>query len=343
MFRLENESTFSSLFYYLFFQEREGAIVSRETPNVHFSLQTSYAKRLKDMPKTGIQDEIPIRAWFVLAGLALTWGSSYILIKKGLIAFTPEQLASLRIGITALTFLPFFLWQYRKVDWAKWKYLFTVGFAGSLLPAFLFATAQTKISSSLSGILSSLTPLFSLLLGVLLFKVSATISKAIGVLLGLVGAVWLLIVDRGLGDLEGMAYGILVVGACFCYAFSSNVVKTYLQNMPTLMISAVSYTMVGTPAVIYLFTTDFIEIMEVHPKAWASLGFIGILAISSTVLGSLFFFKLVKDTNAIFASTSSYLIPLVAILWGIFDGESITLFHFLGMAIILAGVYLARK
>ncbi|MEO1258258.1 MAG: DMT family transporter [Bacteroidota bacterium] len=298
---------------------------------------------MKETTKADSPEEIPARAWFVLAGLALAWGSSYILIKKGLIAFNPEQLASLRIGITALTFIPFFLWHLQRVDWTKWKYLLIVGSAGSLIPAFLFATAQTKISSSLSGILSSLTPLFTLLLGVLFFRVGATYSKVVGVLLGLAGAIWLLIVDRGLEDLEGMAFGGLVVGACFCYAFSSNVVKTYLQNIPTLIISAVSYIMVGTPAVIYLFTTDFMAIMNTHPEAWSSLGYIGILAISSTVLGSLFFFKLIKDTNVIFASTVSYLIPLVAILWGVYDGESITLLHFLGMAIILAGVYLARK
>jgi drug/metabolite transporter (DMT)-like permease len=286
---------------------------------------------------------IPLKAWFVLFGLAMAWGTSYILIKKSLVAFSPVQVACLRIGITTITFIPFLLFRIRKVDWSKWKQLLLVGFLGSLLPAFLFASAQTKISSSLSGVLSSLTPLFTLLLGILFFKVQSTWTKAIGVLLGLFGAIWLLVVDRGFGDFTGMAYGLLVVGACFCYAISSNVVKAFLQNMPTLTISAVSYIMVGLPAICYLFTTNFIETMHTHPSAWPSLGFIAILAISSTVLGSLFFFKLIKDTNVVFASTVSYLIPMVAIIWGVFDGESITPLHFIGMVVILAGVYVARK
>lgn len=288
-------------------------------------------------------EAIPPKAWLVLFGLAIAWGTSYILIKKGLVAFSPIQVACLRIGITTLTFIPFLLFRIRKVEWSKWKQLFIVGFLGSLLPAFLFASAQTKISSSLSGVLSSLTPLFTLLLGIMFFKVQSTWTKVTGVLLGLIGATWLLIVDQGFENLEGMTYGILVIGACFCYAISSNVVKAYLQNLPTLTISAVSYIMVGIPAMCYLFTTNFIETMNTHPLAWNSLGFIAILAISSTVVGSLFFFKLIKDTNVVFASTVSYLIPMVAIIWGILDGESITSFHFIGMLLILAGVYIVRK
>ena len=159
----------------------------------------------------------------------------------------------------------------------------------------------------------------------------------------MVGAIWLLIVDQGLEDLKGMSYGLLVVGACACYAISSNVVKSYLQDTPTMIISAVSYVIVGFPAILYLFTTNFIETMQVHPDAWFSFGFVAILALSSTVLGSLFFFKLIKDTNVVFASTVSYLIPLVAMLWGIFDGEVITFLHVVGMSVILLGVYVARK
>ncbi len=287
--------------------------------------------------------DIPIRSWIVLFGLGAVWGTSYILIKKGLVAFSPTQVACIRIGITALAFLPFFLWHIRKVDWSKWKELFVVGFAGSLFPAFLFAMAQTKISSSLSGILSSLTPLFTLFLGIAFFKVASTWHKVFGVFMGLAGAIWLLIVDRGFGDIEGMGFGLLVVGACFCYAITSNVVKAYLQEMPTLTISAVSYIMVGIPSIIYLFTIGFVDVMQHHPAAWQSLGFVAILAISSTVMGSLLFFKLIKDTNVIFASTVSYLIPMVAILWGVFDGEAITLLHFVGMGAILLGVYVARK
>lgn len=287
--------------------------------------------------------EITWKSWGTLLLLAIAWGTSYILIKKGLEAFSPTQVACIRIGITSITFIPFLIWQLKDVKWEKWKELFVVGFIGSLLPAFLFATAQTKISSSLSGILSSLTPLFTLFLGVIFFKVPSTWTKITGVLMGLVGAIWLLIVDRGLDDIKGVVYGLFVVGACFCYALSSNVVKARLQDTKTLLISAVSYIMVGLPSIIYLFFDGFIATMQQQPSAWPSFWYVALLAISSTVMGSLLFFKLIKDTNVIFASTVSYLIPMVAIIWGAIDGEQITLMHLAGMAFILLGVYVARK
>lgn len=247
------------------------------------------------------------------------------------------------MAITALSFLPFIFWQFRKIDWSKWKLLAVVGFAGSLIPALLFATAQTKISSALTGILSSLTPLFTLFIGVAFFKVKSTWTKTLGVLLGLAGAIYLLIIDRGLNDMEGIQYGVLVILACFFYAISNNIIKTYLQHFPTLLISTVSYLMVGTVALAYLLSSGFIETMATHPKAWESLGYLTILAIAGTMIASLIFFKLIKDTNALFASTVSYLIPIVAIGWGVLDGESITFWHWLGVLTILSGVYVARK
>ena len=120
-------------------------------------------------------------------------------------------------------------------------------------------------------------------------------------------------------------------------------IKTYLQDFPTLAISAVSYLMVGTLALVYLFYSGFIEVMKTHPQAWESLGYLSILAVAGTMVASLLFFKLIKNTNALFASTVSYLIPIVAIGWGVLDGEDISILHWLGVLAILSGVYVARK
>lgn len=241
------------------------------------------------MKETDTATTVTPLAWLGMFFLALVWGTSYILIKRGLAAFSPEQVASIRMAITALSFLPFFIWQFSKIDWSKWKELAVVGFAGSFIPAFLFATAQTKISSSLTGILSSLTPLFTLFVGMAFFKVKGTWTKVIGVLLGLAGGIWLLIIDRGLLDLEGILYGILVIIACLFYAISNNVIKTYLQHFPTLAISTVSYLMVGALAMAYLFSSGFVEVMQTHPQAWESLGYLAILAVVGTMIASLLF------------------------------------------------------
>ena len=147
------------------------------------------------------------------------------------------------MSVTSLCFLPFFILQFKKIDWSKWKYLALVGFVGSFFPALLFAMAQMKISSSITGVLSSLTPLATLLLGISFFKVKSTWTKITGVLMGLAGAVWLLLMDKDGGNLEGFQFGLLVVLACLFYGISTNVIKTHLSGVRSLTISAVSYSM----------------------------------------------------------------------------------------------------
>ena len=281
-------------------------------------------------------------SWGVLLLLSLVWGSSYILIKKSLLAFAPEQLACLRISISCLAFLPVFLFRFKQIDWSKARYLLIVGLAGSFIPAFLFATAQTQLSSSLTGLLSSLTPLFTLLQAFILFKMAFVWNKMIGVLLGLAGALFLVYFGQQ-GVTQNIWYGGLVIIATFLYAYSSNTVKASLQDMNPLTLSATAFVMVGPPAFIYLFTTDILEVLQNHPEGWTSLGYVTLLALVGTVLASFLFFWLVQLTNPVFASSVSYLIPIVALTWGVWDGEAITIYHFFGMALILVGVYISRK
>ncbi len=283
-----------------------------------------------------------IKGFVVLGILSIIWGSSFILIKRGLVVYAPEQVASLRLSISAVAFIPVFLWRFRKIDWSKWKSLVVVGLTGSALPAFLFSFAQTKISSSVAGILNSLTPLFAFILGILIFGSAFRWSKLGGVLLGLTGAVILILYGNDAGFKGDFWYSLLVVLAAACYGTSVNTVGTYLKNMSSLTISAVSFLMIGTPALIYLFSTDFVIRLTTDPQGWTALGYISILSLAGTVLASIIFFQLVHWTNAVFASTVAYLIPIVALGWGILDGESITIFHFLGMVFILAGVYLSK-
>lgn len=281
-------------------------------------------------------------SWAILLLLALVWGSSYILIKKGLVAFAPEQLACIRISFSTLAYFPLFLYRFRDIDWSKAKALIIVGMAGSFIPAFLFAIAQTELSSSLTGLLSSLTPLFTLLQAFIFFKMPYSWSKMVGLLLGFLGAAFL--VYYGQTDSSAnIWYGGLVIIACILYATSANTVKASLQDMNPFTLSAASFVLVGPPALLYLLSTDFIQVIQYHPQGWTSLGYVLILALGGTVLASLFFYWLVQLTNAVFASSVSYLVPIVALGWGILDGETVTYVHFLGIAFILCGVYIARK
>lgn len=287
-------------------------------------------------------ESVSLYSWFLLILLSLTWGSSYILMKKGLIAYQPEQMASLRITISMLCFLPFFILRFRKIDWSKWKYFLIIGLSGNFLPSFFFAFAETEISSSLAGVLSSLTPLFTLLLGLLMYGVPFTWNKAIAVGIGLAGAVVLVLYGSGANFDGNKWYALLVVLAAVMYAFSSNTVKKHLGEVNPFDMSTASFIMVGVPAMIYLFNTDFLYRLQTHEAGWSSLGYISILAIAGTVVASVLFYKLVQLTTPVIASMVSYLIPVIALFWGFMDGESISVFHFLGMSLILIGVYVSK-
>ena len=285
-----------------------------------------------------------IKAWGILLLLGLIWGTSYILIKKGLIYFSPIEVACLRLSISFIAFLPFFFHHLNKVKKSQLSTLLLVGITGTALPSILFPLAQQWINSSLSGILSSLTPLFTLFLGLLFFKASSSWAKIAGILLGLVGAISLFAFGDAAGMTSQWAYGLLIVLACICYAISSNLVGFHLRGLNGLTISAVSFTMVGIPMLIYLLTgTDFLSNMTHVEGAWLGLGYISILALFSTVLASVLFFQLVQWTSPVFSSTVSYIVPAVAIGWGAIDGEAISWVHFFAMGIILVGVYLTRE
>lgn len=284
-----------------------------------------------------------LKSWLILIFLSLIWGSSYILIKKGLTVYSPMQLGYLRLSIAGLVCIPFVIRHFAEIDWREWKPLLVVGLTGTGAPSVLFPLAQTEISSSVAGILNSTTPLFTLILGIIIFRAQFIWAKLIGVLLGLLG-VSILIIFGNKAGLEGnMWYSLFIVLATICYATSANTVGAYLRGMRSLLISAVAFIMVGLPALIGLFTTDFTHRLLTYEDGWLALGYVAILAAVSTVFASVIFFRLVKITSPVFSTMVSYLVPIVALLWGVADGETITILHFLGMGLILFGVYLSRK
>lgn len=283
-----------------------------------------------------------ILAWILLLVLALIWGSSFILMKKGLRTFRPDQLASLRMGISFLCLLPFVITRYKQVENSHWKYLCAAGLLGNGIPAFLFATAQTHISSSVAGMLNGLTPVFVLIVGWWFFKVNTSRNGIAGVFIGLTGAVSLLFI-RSSGTISSdPKYGLLIVLATICYGFSANIIRSRLQMASSVLITAFVLAFVGPPSIIYLFTTDFTDRLSID-GALIDLGFVAVLAIFGTALSTVLFNRLLKITTAIFASTVTYMIPVVAMLWGIADGETIGLSHVASLLVILTGIYMASR
>jgi len=283
-----------------------------------------------------------LKSWLALSLLTLIWGSSYILIKWGLVAFEPFQVASLRVGIAAVAFFPFFLIKRKEVRLKDWKYLAIVGLIGTGIPSFLFPIAQTEISSSLTGVLSTLTPIFTLILGILFFATKVARRNIVGVVIGLVGAMTLIVFGKAAFEGGNNWFGLFIVLGCFCYAISVNTVKAGLQNLNPITLSSAAFALLLPIAGFGFWWTDISTTLQTHPQAWECLGYIAALSLAGTFFASVLFFWLVQLTSPVFASTVAYLMPIVALLLGALDGELITVWHFGGMILILVGVYLTK-
>ena len=279
--------------------------------------------------------------WIVLIVLSLIWGSSFILMKKGLDAFTSNQVAAFRIFISFLAFLPIAIKHFNKLKKENIISLLIIGVIGNAIPAFLFTKAQTRIDSSLAGILNSLTPMFTLFVGLLFYKSKLLSINIAGILLGLIGAIGL--VSNGQNILAGdNSYAIFIVVATIFYGISTNEIKFKLPGMSGIAIAALSFFFIGPFAGIYLLFTDFSGAIN-SGVFLPSLGYIAILAIFGSFFAVMLFNTLIKYTSAIFGASVTYFIPIIAIMWGILDGEPFTFNHLLWFMVIIVGVYLVNK
>lgn len=283
--------------------------------------------------------------WAILFLLALMWGASFLMIKKALVVYDPVQCAFMRMGLATATYLPLAILYFKKIDWSKWRPLLVVALCGSGIPNYFFALAQTKVSSSLAGILNSLTPLFTLLLGILFFGMKSSRHKAIGVLLGLLGTVLLLLFGHGLTAKIGgeSLFAIFCVLATVCYAINANTVQRHLTGMHPVAIGAASFFLIGPVYLAGVYFSGAWAATFAHPAPSLAIGSLVYLAVIGTAAASMLYFHLLQRTSAIFATSVTYLLPVIAIVLGIMDGETVSAVHFAGTALILTGLYLARK
>ncbi len=287
--------------------------------------------------------QIGFQAWFLLVLLAIIWGSSFIMIKYGLNHFSPAQVSAIRIFAAALVLSPISIPNLKMIKKEQWLPLVSIGALGSLIPAFLFASAQSEIPSSMAGILNGLTPVFALLVGGFFFNQGFQRNRIWGILIGLIGC-GLLIFMRSDGQLGGFnVYALLVVLATICYGTSVNIVNHFFKDLPSKVTSSVSLLTVGPVGLFLCFYLGVPEILIENPESYSSLWAILFLGVLSTALALVMFYRLLKMSNPIFGSSVTYLIPIVALIWGIADGEGLYLIYILSMAMILLGVYFISK
>lgn len=279
----------------------------------------------------------------ILLFLSFVWGSSFILIKKGLIAFSSSQVGTLRVGFTFIILLPFAIKRIKSVFRAKWKIILIYGTIANLVPAILFAVAETGLSSSLAGVLNSLTPIFTLLVGIMFFAIPIHKTQTIGLAIGFAGSVLISMVGASGGLGEFNFYVIFVLLATLCYGFAGNMVRRYFMEIDSITLTSLAFFSIGPFAILYLLSSDFLFRMSSLDTAWSSLFYIFVLAAIGTALAMVIFNKLIQATSAVFASTVTYIIPIAAVIWGLIDGETLFPLHFVGMLLIVAGVFVVNK
>jgi len=287
---------------------------------------------------------VPVIAWVILIVLALIWGSSFILMKRGLEVFSAGEVGALRILAAGLVLMPISIFKLGGLSARQWRLLFFVGMVGSFLPAFLFATAQTQLESSIAGILNALTPLFVMLIGAIFFSQQITKMVALGLAIGFLGTVFLIAAGSGTDLSQLNLYALFIVVATICYGANVNLIKFKIHDLKAVSITAISLLIVTPVAAVYLFgATDFVIKMQQVEGAKAAFGYVTLLGVMGTALALILFNQLVKITTPIFTSSVTYLIPIVAVAWGLLDNEELLPGHFAGMIAIIIGVYLANR
>jgi drug/metabolite transporter (DMT)-like permease len=281
--------------------------------------------------------------WIYLIALSLIWGSSFILMKKALIGLTPIQVGALRIIITAVFLLLIGFNRLLKIEKRHWKYLILNALLGSFFPVFLFAFALQKIDSSIASILNALTPLSTLLFGATVFGFAFKRRQLIGVLIGFTGTAMLILEGAQIHPENEYLYMGFVIIASVGYALNVNLIKKYLHDLDALSITVGIFAVLIVPALMVLWFSGFFQSIEINSVTTTSLVYVSILAVVGTGIATIMFNRLIQLSTPVFSSSVTYLIPVVAITWGILDGEKISFLQFFSGLVILVGVYLANK
>ena len=283
------------------------------------------------------------KKWFYLAILSLIWGSSFILIKKGLVGLSSFQVASLRIIFAAIVI---FIYSYNsllKIPKKSWKWILITAYTGTFFPVYLISYGQTEIESGLASIITTITPINTLIVGIIFFGLLYTKKQLLGLFIGLIGAI-LLVYEASEADINlNIYYSFFIYMTTVGYAASVNLIKNYLTDISPEAVTAGIFISISPPALIVLFASDFSSLNFEDTEVLNSIIFVFILGVFSSAIAQTLFNKFVKIASPLFAAAVTYTMPIIAIFWAILDGETLTIMQFFATAIILTGVYMVNK
>lgn len=282
--------------------------------------------------------------WVLLLVLTLIWGSSFILIKKSLDYFSPYQVGGLRVLIAGILMFPLAWKGIKQFPRKHLKWLVLAAFTGNFIPMFLFPIAETQVSSSIAGIINSMMPIFVIIVGGLVWKFPTNKNQIIGVLISFVGACIIAMQGSESGGVKIVPILLLLL-ATLLYAISTTTVKAKLNEVPSKLLSGYVFSFVlFLPSLISLVLSGFFQRVDFESAAfWKGIGFVSLLAIFGTGLAMMLNYRLLSISTPLFASTTTLLMPIVAVLWGLLDGEKLSVLQILGAAIIIAGLIFLRK
>ncbi len=281
--------------------------------------------------------------WLYLIILALMWGSSFILIKKGVEGLTAIQVGTFRVLIGAIILIIVGFNRLKKIKRADWKWLAISGFIGTFFPSILFAYAMTEIDSAVASILNSTVPLLALVVGVLFYKSRFQRSQFLGIIIGFIGCIVLIMIGANINQNQNYWYSALPVIASLMYAFNANIIKSHLQYLSAFAIAAGSFIIILPPTLVVLISSGFFDMNYLsQPEIQTSMLYIVLLAVFGTAVAKILFNRLIQLSDPVFSTSVTYLIPIVALFWGILDNESFSLWQLVAGAIILVGVYVSN-
>jgi drug/metabolite transporter (DMT)-like permease len=283
-----------------------------------------------------------LTSWLIFILLCLIWGSSFILMKVSQEGLTAPQIAALRIGSAALVFLPFALVHFRQLPASRLGTIALTGLFGNFLPAFCFAIAILHMDSSLAGILNSLTPLCVALIAIIFFKEKIKPKKLLGILVGFAGLCLLTFTQKNI-SLNNIGYSGLILIGTISYGINVNLVGHYLKGLNPVKVATVSLSFMLIPSLLVLWQQGFFSIGFSDPVVQWSVLNSALLGVVGSAIATVLFYMLVQKAGGLFASLVTYGIPFVALGWGFYYGEAITVMIMISLAIILLGVYLGSR
>ena len=263
------------------------------------------------------------KKWILLLILSIIWGSSFILIKKSLVGLTPLQVGSLRIIFTATVISIYSYSSLKEIPNKSWKWIVLTAYVGTFFPVYLVSFGQTEIESGLASIITTLTPINTLIIGIIFFSLTFTIKQVVGLVIAFFGGI-LLLYNGGVSPDYNIYFSIFIFFTTVGYGASVNLIKTYLTEIPPSAVTAGIFLSILPPAVLTLFYSDFFTLSFNQTNTYESIIFVFLLALFSSAIAQTLFNKFVKLASPLFASAVTYLMPIVAIFWGVIDGEILT-------------------